>query len=380
MPTLMTVIGTRPQYVKAAALSRELRRLRQFREILVDTGQHYDHNMSGVFYSELELPRPAHHLGVGSGPHGLQTAVMMQRLEELMERERPDGVLVYGDTNSTLAGVLVAVKRKLPVFHVEAGLRSFDLHMPEEINRRLADHVSTVLYAPTPEAMRNLRRESVPGTAVLTGDVMLDAVLHYWDRSGQAYRPESFGVRPKGYALATIHRAENTDRERRLLAIVEALIRLEKPVLWPMHPRTRGRLREFGLEDVVSRHPLLHIVEPVSYLAMLQLEKHAEIIVTDSGGVQKEAYFAGVPCFTLRPETEWTETVAAGWNTLVNPEAHDLSRAVKEWRPPHERPALYGSGRAARTIAAHLRDFFSGGGGAVSLSEPDERREGPEAC
>ncbi|TBL70840.1 non-hydrolyzing UDP-N-acetylglucosamine 2-epimerase [Paenibacillus thalictri] len=358
MRKIVSVIGTRPQYVKAAAVSRELRK--QFHEVLVDTGQHYDYKMAGVFFEELELPRPDYNLGVGSGTHGKQTAAMISGLEELLIKECPDGVLVYGDTNSTLAGALVASKLHIPLFHIEAGLRSFNPKMPEEINRKLTDHISDVLFAPTDTAVRNLRSEGITRNVLQVGDVMLDAVNYYWSRSKDAYTPETFGLVREEYYLATIHRAENTDDPIRLKAIVEAFIKLETPLLLPLHPRTLNRLQTMGLAAELAQSPHIRLIEPVSYLAMLQLERHAKGIITDSGGVQKEAYFAGVPCFTLRSETEWTETLSGGWNVLVDPLRDDLSAIVARSGIPAVKSDVYGDGRATRDIVDHMLEWYEG--------------------
>lgn len=358
MRKIVSVIGTRPQYVKAAAVSRELRK--QFHEVLVDTGQHYDYKMAGIFFEELELPGPEYNLRVGSGLHGAQTAAMISGLEQLLIKERPDGVLIYGDTNSTLAGALAAAKLQIPLFHVEAGLRSFNSKMPEEINRKLTDHISDVLFAPTDTAVQHLRSEGITRNVLQVGDVMLDAVRYYWSKSKAEYAPESFGVQRNEYYLATIHRAENTDDPVRLKAITEALLRLEATLLLPLHPRTLSRLQTLGLDAVLTSSPHICLIEPVSYLAMLQLERHAKGIITDSGGVQKEAYFAGVPCFTLRSETEWTETLSGGWNVLVDPLRDDLSAVVARSGIPAVKPDVYGDGRAARHIVDHMLEWYEG--------------------
>ena len=359
MKTVLSVVGARPQFIKAAAVSRVLRRTRGMREILVHTGQHYDRNMSRIFFRELDIPEPDVNLGIGSGGHGAQTGRMLEALERVIARERPDWVLVYGDTNSTLAGALAAAKLRVPLAHVEAGLRSFNRAMPEELNRVVADHAADLLLAPTRAAVANLRREGVPrGRIALTGDVMYDAALYYGGKAGRASGVlDELDLRPRGYVLATVHRAENTDDRARLLALFEALRRLARdlPVVVPVHPRTRKALARAGW-----RAPgRLLLINPVGYLDMVMLEKHARLIATDSGGVQKEAYFYGVPCVTLRTETEWVELVAAGWNRLVPPaSAGRVYRALRAMvegfrRPP--RPRLYGNGRAAEMVVRHLR-------------------------
>ena len=360
MKKILSVVGARPQFIKAAAVSRVLRATRGMREVLVHTGQHYDHGMSGVFFRELGIPRPDRNLGIGSGGHGAQTGRMLEALERVIARERPDWVLVYGDTNSTLAGALAAAKMKVPVAHVEAGLRSFNRAMPEEINRVVADHVSDLLFAPTRTAVANLRREGIArGKIVGTGDVMYDAALHYGERAERASGIlRSLALEDRDYVLATVHRAENTDDPRRLRAIFDALGRLARDiaVVVPVHPRTRKALARCGWRPGAR----LRAIDPVGYLDMVMLEKHARLIATDSGGVQKEAFFYRVPCATLRTETEWVELVDAGWNRLVAPFAaagiyRTLHRMLSSFRRPRAAPALYGAGDAARHIARALR-------------------------
>lgn len=355
---VLSVVGARPQFIKAAAVSRALRRARGAREVLVHTGQHYDRNLSRVFFRELDIPAPDANLRVGSGSHGIQTGRMLAALERVIARERPHWVLVYGDTNSTLAGALAAAKLQVPVAHVEAGLRSWNRAMPEEINRIAADHVSDLLFAPTRAAVANLLREGIRRASIVrTGDVMYDAALHYAARAERSSRVlDELRLRGRPYVLATVHRAENTDDPARLLAIFEALRRVarEIAVVSPLHPRTRRALARAGWRGGAG----LRLVDPVGYLDMVQLEQHARLIATDSGGVQKEAYFHRVPCATLRGETEWVELVAAGWNTLVPPtSAERVSRGLRAllsgFRPPR-RPRLYGDGRAAEAIVRRL--------------------------
>jgi len=356
---ILSVVGARPQFVKAAAVSRALKRARGLREVLVHTGQHYDRNMSRIFFRELDIPEPDVNLGIGSGGHGAQTGRMLEALERVIARERPDWVLVYGDTNSTLAGALAAAKLRVPLAHVEAGLRSFNRAMPEELNRVVADHAADLLFAPTRAAVANLRREGVPpGRIALTGDVMYDAALYYGGKAARASRMlDELDLRPRGYVLATVHRAENTDDRARLLALFGALRRLARdlPVVVPVHPRTRKALARAGWRGAGG----MRLIEPVGYLDMVCLERSARLIATDSGGVQKEAYFYSVPCVTLRAETEWVELVAAGWNRLVPPtSAGRVYRALRvmaeDFRQP-PRPRLYGNGRAADAVARGLR-------------------------
>jgi UDP-N-acetylglucosamine 2-epimerase len=326
---IVTVLGARPQFVKASVVSAALKRKGVIAEYIVHTGQHYDSNMSGVFFGELRLPVPGRHLAVGSGSHGVQTARMLEGVEAVLKEERPGMVLVYGDTNSTLAGALAAAKLNIPVAHIEAGLRSYNRKMPEETNRVLTDHMSSLLFAPTDRAVENLSREGVePDTVFKVGDVMFDASLAYGELSDRESRVlDRLGLSPKTYAVATVHRAENTDDPVRVSNIFCALQRVsrELPVVLPLHPRTR-RLLDDGTHSIVGKSRI-KVIDPVGYLDMLQLEKHANIVLTDSGGVQKEAYFFGVPCITLRDETEWVELLDIDWNTLWPP----ASAPIPSW-------------------------------------------------
>ncbi len=346
---ILTVVGARPQFIKAAAFSRVVRQRHE--EILVHTGQHYDIQMSDVFFDELQLPKPDHHLGVGSGPHGLQTAQMLERLEDVMRRVLPERVVVYGDTNSTLAGALAAAKIALPVAHVEAGLRSYVRAMPEEINRVVADHLSTHLFAPTRNAVENLAREGITKGVVLTGDIMYDALLLHAPVAAEKSRiVGDLALEPGGYVLATVHRAANTDDPARLERIVEALGALREPVVLPLHPRTRAALMGTDIEVDLS----VRIIEPVGYVDMLALEQGARMVVTDSGGVQKEAYLLGVPCVTLREETEWVETLECGWNVLAGADAGRILAAAKRGRPSGEPPRVFGDGHAGERMVEAL--------------------------
>lgn len=356
---IATIIGARPQFIKAAAISRAVDKANRengspvVREVLVHTGQHYDHNLSQIFFSEMEIPQPQYNLEVGSGPHGRQTGRMLDKIEEVFIHEKPDLCLVYGDTNSTLAGALAAAKLQIPVGHVEAGLRSYYRQMPEEINRVLTDHISSWLFCPTDTAAANLKKEGIEKGVFQTGDVMYDCTLFY---SQKAIAPEEdslrrFQIRPGQYYLATIHRAENTDDPGRLgeiLAGLNAIASVDCPVILPLHPRTANYIKQHCLSVTNN----VHLVEPVSYLTMIGLEKQARLILTDSGGVQKEAYFLSVPCVTLRDQTEWVETVQAGRNRLAGADKNKIIKAVSEpFVGRSTKPeAYYGDGHAAEAI------------------------------
>jgi UDP-N-acetylglucosamine 2-epimerase len=346
---VVTIVGARPQFIKAAPVSRALRHRHE--EVLLHTGQHYDHGMSQVFFDELDIPLPDVNLGVGSGSHGRQTAEMLIGIEEVLLRERPDWVLVYGDTNSTLAGALAAAKLHIPVAHVEAGLRSYNRHMPEEVNRVLTDHVSDLLFCPTQTAVDNLTAEGVLAGVHNVGDVMYDAVRYNTQvAASRSHIVEELGVCPRAYLLATVHRPRNTDQPARLRAILEAFETLGEPIVLPAHPRTRKAIADQGQRVP----PNVRLVEPLGYLDMLRLETQARAILTDSGGVQKEAYFVGVPCITLREETEWVETVELGWNRLVGAEGDKIVAAVRGFGLPDERPPVFGDGHAAERLVAVL--------------------------
>ena len=344
-----TILGTRPQFIKASPLSHELRQHHE--EVLVHTGQHYDSGMSDIFFKELALPVPDYHLGVGSGLHGAQTGAMLAAIEGVLQKEAPDAVIVYGDTNSTLAGALAAAKLHLPVAHVEAGLRSFNRRMPEEINRVLVDHLSTWLFAPSEVSREQLAREGIREGVHVVGDIMADAVRLHGERAAQSRTLERLGLRPGAFYLATVHRAENTDEPDALRSILRALGALDKPVVLPIHPRTEKRAAE--LEITVGAN--VRVLPPQGYLAMLALERGAACILTDSGGMQKEAYYLEVPCVTLRNETEWVETVATGWNTLTGTEPERILAAVaRRSDGGASHPELYGDGMTARRIAEIL--------------------------
>jgi UDP-GlcNAc3NAcA epimerase len=343
---ILSVVGNRPQFIKSAPLSLALRD-KGVEELVLHTGQHYDPELSQVFFDELRLDPPAYRLEAGSGTHAEQIARMLPGIERAVLDERPDRVLVYGDTNSTLAGALAGVKAGFPVAHVEAGLRSFDLTMPEELNRMLVDRVSALLFCPSEVAAMNLQREGIVDGVRIVGDVMLDANLRLAPIARDRSRAlAEAGVEPGGYALATVHREANV-REPNLRGIVEALNLLEEPVVFPLHPRTAAALEERGHRLKGHVHPRL----PVGYLDFAALASQARVVLTDSGGVQKEAYWYGVPCVTLRETTEWVETVEAGWNRLAGSEPESILAAVRAAVPPEDHPPLYGDGHAADSIA-----------------------------
>lgn len=377
MIKIVTVIGARPQIIKAAALSRAIASgfADRITEIIVHTGQHYDENMSQVFFDELGIPQPDYNLGVGSGPHGVQTARMIQGIEEILTRERPDMLVLYGDTNSTLAGAVAASKMHVPIAHIEAGLRSFNKSMPEEINRIMCDHASTLLFSPTATGFANLLREGFNATArppftidnpkiYHCGDVMYDNSLHFAELAEQKSRiPEGLGLEPGKYLLSTIHRDNNTDNPERLNAIFEALNdisrRRQLQVVLPLHPRTSGLLSQNLSQQLyasVNGNRLIRIIPPVSFLDMTRLEKNARLILTDSGGVQKEAYFFEKPCVIARSETEWTEITAAGAGIVADADTARLLQALEQFldHPPVNFPAVFGDGRAAEFICNEI--------------------------
>ena len=341
---IVSIVGARPQFIKAAPVSKTLR-ASGIHEILLHTGQHYDYGMSQIFFEELNIPEPDVNLGVGSGLHGQQTGQILIGVEEVLIKERPDWVLVYGDTNSTLAGALAAVKLHIPVAHVEAGLRSFNREMPEEHNRVLTDHCADLLFCPTQTAVKNLANEGITQGVHLVGDTMYDAVLEFAEIARQRSTIlADLNLEPKRYLLATVHRPYNTDTPENLQAILSAFSEIGEIIVFPVHPRTRKMMNSLNLN---SKTQNLKLIEPVGYLDMLVLEQNALLILTDSGGMQKEAYFFGVPCVTLRPETEWVETVEAGWNVLVRADRRWIVERVKDFVVPEVHPLLFGTGAAA---------------------------------
>ncbi|MDI6807404.1 MAG: UDP-N-acetylglucosamine 2-epimerase (non-hydrolyzing) [Candidatus Eisenbacteria bacterium] len=351
---VVSIVGARPQFIKCAQLWRLLRE--HFEEVLVHTGQHYDDAMSRVFFEELEIPEPAYNLEVGSGSHGFQTGEMLKRIEQVLIDESPALSIVYGDTNSTLAGALASSKMGIDVAHVEAGLRSYEKKMPEEINRCLTDHVSALLFCPTETAVQNLHKEGIWSGVHFTGDVMLETL---GERIVEAEKRSeilsSLSLSKKGYFLLTVHRAENTDDPERVLKILNMAGKLGRPVVFPVHPRTRKVISGISF----SASPQLRMIDPVSYLDMLVLEKNAAVVLTDSGGVQKEAYFFEVPVVTLRNRTEWVETLEGGWNTLCDVDEEEIVDTVRRGLPgTPRRPELFGVGSATGRIVKIIGEFL----------------------
>jgi UDP-GlcNAc3NAcA epimerase len=354
---IATIIGARPQFIKAAAISRAIAGHNQnnsasiIEEILVHTGQHYDDDMSAIFFRELEIPEPKYNLNIGSDSHGLQTGRMLMAIEEVLLKEKPDWVLIYGDTNSTLAGALAAAKLHIRIAHVEAGLRSFNRLMPEEINRIVADHLSHLLLCPSQVAVNNLAVEGITKGVSVTGDVMADALQFTVSKvSAHSDILARLDLQPQGYLLATVHRAENTDNDQRLKNILSAFAALNEPVVFPAHPRTRKFLQEAGYQPPEN----VKLIDPVGYFDVIALEKSARLLLTDSGGMQKEAYWLRIPCITLRDETEWIETVELGWNILTGADCDRIVKAVTTFNAPSNHPPLYGDGQAAEKILGVL--------------------------
>lgn len=351
MTKIATIIGARPQFIKAATVSRVIASQQDVDEVMIHTGQHYDANMSEIFFEQLAIPEPDYNLAIGGGLHGAMTGKQLEKIEEVLIAEAPDWVLVYGDTNSTLAGALAAAKLHIPVAHVEAGLRSFNRQMPEEINRVLTDHVSTLLFTPTDTACRNLSAEGISGKGVqLVGDVMYDAALFYKERAVEPSWFAELAVDTGEYLLCTVHRAENTDSPQRLRGIFQGLADSRLPVILPLHPRTRSQIDELGL-TIASN---IHVVDPVGYLEIVWLQMNCRSVATDSGGMQKEAYFHRKPCVTLRDETEWVELVDGGYNVLCGADSEAIEKAVREATQPGEYRILYGDGSASNQVVERL--------------------------
>lgn len=353
---IATIVGARPQFIKLSLLSRELRK--EHKEILIHTGQHYDDNLSGVFFKELRIPRPDYNLNIVSSEQGGQTALMLEGAERILLKEKPKLVIVYGDTNSTLAGALAAAKLNIPIAHVEAGLRSYRKDMPEEINRVLTDHLSTFLFCPTKNAVQNLKEEGIIDGVYNVGDIMYDALLFYFREARRKSKIlQELGLCKNAYFLTTVHRAENTDSAERLKKIIDIFVSLNKPVIFPVHPRTKKYLKKFNISIQGS---LVRLIEPVNYFDMLMLEANAKVILTDSGGVQKEAYFLNTPCITLREETEWPETVRGKGNNVAGIDKINVMKIIRKFShiKPKNSSGLFGNGNVVKKIFKALRHQY----------------------
>ena len=353
---IVSIVGARPQFIKTALLSWEIRKY--FQEIVVHTGQHYDLNMSDIFYKDLNLPKVDYNLGVGSGAHGEQTGQMLEKIEKVLLKEKPNMVLIYGDTNSTIAGSLAAAKLHIPVAHVEAGLRSYNRQMPEEINRVVSDHICDLNFCPTKNAAVILKKEGIKKNVFLVGDVMADLQLKLQKTNLKSKTLNELKIKPKTYLLATLHRAENTDDVVRLKNIFQAFHDISETIIFPIHPRTKKYLKIYKMEKWVSAMTNLKMIDPVSYTENIALLNSAKMVLTDSGGVQKEAYLAKVPCVTLRDETEWVETIKAGWNKLTGAEPKKILKFVKNFPEPKAHPSFLGDGYAYQKITQILRDYL----------------------
>lgn len=359
---IVTVLGARPQFIKAALLSKELRKKNE--EIIIHTGQHYNQEMSDIFFNEMKIPHPDYNLGIGSDSHARQTAQMMIALEKLFLSENPELVLVYGDTNSTLAAALTASKLNIPIAHVEAGPRMYDKSVPEEVNRIITDHISTLLFAPTSKSVGNLNKEGLFKGVYLTGDVMFDNFKHFLKKAEKSSKIlETLNLEKKEYILVTVHRARNTNVEANLKSIIMACLIISKeiPIVFPLHPRTEKFLKEYGLMDKLSVFPNINLIKPVGYYDMLILTKNAKKIVTDSGGLQKESYFAQVPCITLDSSSPWPETVETGWNRVIGEQKYLSSNVLKDsifqFEHPNVQDHVFGSGDAVIKICKNLKNF-----------------------
>ena len=369
---IVSILGARPQFIKAAPVSKAIRVKanagNNLKEVIVHTGQHFDRNMSEIFFDEMGIPKPDYQLNIQSLNHGAMTGRMLEKIEKVLLKEKPDMVIVYGDTNSTLAGAVATVKLHIPLAHVEAGLRSFNREMPEEHNRVLTDHCADILFCPTRTAVDNLVKEGIGSFGAssnsekscgpfvhLVGDTMFDAVLMFSAMvSLHSQLLEAIGIESQEYFLATVHRPYNTDDSTHLTSIIQAFYELDKPVIFPVHPRTRAKLNQAGVAVETRASKNIQLIDPVGYLDMLALAKNAKVIITDSGGLQKEAYFLGVPCLTLRPETEWVETVQSGWNVLVGTSKQKIVQTALNHAWPTELPQAFGDGHAAERIVAHI--------------------------
>lgn len=362
---VLAVIGARPQFIKLAPVAVALRRQRVSLKV-VHTGQHYDNGMSTVFFRQLGLPKPHYHLGISGGSHGVQTGRMLEKIEAVIEREAPGLVLVFGDTNSTLSGALAAGKMKVPIAHIEAGMRSFNWEMPEEVNRMVTDHLATLHYCATKSAVQNLHHEGVTKNVFYTGDVMADLLRSSSRQQTISKLGRRLKLRAKQFLLVTVHRPSNADSLAALNTLLSALNQLTDRVVFPVHPRTKHNLVKWKLWSVLAAMKHVHVIDPVGYFDMIWLERNARAIVTDSGGMQKEAYLVGTPCVTLRDETEWVETVRSGWNTLTGMNVDQIIRALQKARP-RRHPLLYGDGHASDLVARSIKKFLS-----ATKRRPDE--------
>jgi UDP-N-acetylglucosamine 2-epimerase len=354
---IMSVVGARPAYIKACKLSQEIRKNNQ--EILVDTGQHYDENLNKIFFDELEMPIPKYNLGVGSASRVEQIAEIMKRLESVIDDEKPDLMIVYGDTNSTLGGALCGVSKDLTICHIEAGLRSYDKNMPEETNRVIVDHISDILFAPTKNAVENLKREGIIKNVFLTGDLQLELLESKIQKIKERkdLLLERYGIEEREYCVATIHRKENTDEEMNLKNILEALQKSKEKIVIPLHPRTRKKLKHIGV-DVDNYSKNMKFIQPLGYMDFMSLVMHSKKIITDSGGLQKEAYHLGVPCITVRENTEWIETVQQGWNILVRTEQKKIIEAIERFEPDGDKDEIYYGKNTAKDILTKIEKII----------------------
>jgi len=357
MKKIVTVIGARPQFIKTPLISREIKKFAK--EIIVHTGQHYDLNMSDIFFKELKIKKPDYNLGVGSESQGKQTAKMLGGIEAVLLKEKPDLVIIYGDTNSTVAGALASVKLHIPVAHVEAGMRSYNRLMPEEINRVVADHISEILFAPVQSAAKILRGEGITKGVHCVGDVMNDIQIELKSQKSKVKILEKLSIKPKQYLLATVHRQENTDEKENLENIIEAFVKINEIIIFPAHPRTVKYLKDYKLDKKITVSKNIKLIEPVGFFDMITLENNAKMILTDSGGVQKEAYIAKVPCITLRKETEWTETVKSGWNQLAAADEVKIVRLAKNFPKPKSHPNFLGDSKAYKKIAKIIKGYLN---------------------
>lgn len=353
---IVSIIGARPQFIKTPLISREIRKFAQ--EIIIHTGQHYDDNMSAIFFNQLKIFKPDYNLAIGSDTQGAQTGKMLTKIEEVLLKEKPDMVIIYGDTNSTVAGALAAVKLHIPVAHVEAGMRSYNRQMPEEINRIVSDHIAEILFAPTKSAAKILKNEGIKKGVYWVGDVMYDIQKKIKNRKSKPKILGKYALKPKKYILATVHRQENTDNRENLENIINAFTKIKETIIFPVHPRTLKFLKGYGLDKIIVQNPHIKMIEPIGFFEMMTLEKNARLILTDSGGVQKEAYLDQVPCITLRNETEWIETVASGWNRLGGTNVNKIVTLAKNFPKPKSHPNFLGDGKAYTKIAKIIEKYL----------------------